>query len=81
MKERLLDVEALPSEHYDTGAELVPTVLQLCPCGERMQREIVYQDALVRHGGYGGTQRIETDVCPQCGRTRSVAVATERPPR
>lgn len=81
MRERLLEVEALTREHYDTGMELVPTVLQRCPCGERMEREVIRQDALLRHGGYGGTQRIETDVCPQCGTTRPVAVATERPPR
>lgn len=46
-----------------------------------MVREVVYQDSLIRGGGYGGTRRIETDVCPECFATRVVEVGTERPPR
>jgi hypothetical protein len=80
-KDRLIDVIPLEREHYDTGRELVPTVLRRCVCGARMLREVVRQDTLLRGGGYGGTRRVETDICPECWMVRVVEVGTERPPR
>jgi hypothetical protein len=78
---RLLDLEPEQRKRFHTGADLVPVVEQRCPCGTGMDREVIRQDALLRGGGYGGTKRVETDVCSECGTTRVVAVATERPPR
>lgn len=60
---------------------LVAISIERCACGARMERETIRQDALLRGGGYGGTKRIETDVCSSCSATRVVAVATEPPPR
>lgn len=81
MRTRLLDVTHGTRARSTTGADLVATSIERCACGALMGREVIRQDALLRGGGYGGTKRIETDVCPSCNATRVVAVATERPPR
>ena len=77
---RLIDVVPLERERFDTGKELVP-VERACPeCGGGLALAVQWQDALVRHGGYGGTRRVDTEWC-FCGYERVSAVATERPPR
>lgn len=77
---KLIDVEPLIRKTFDTGTELVP-VEPGCPdCGTELERVWIWQDSLIRGGGYGGTRRVESDEC-RCGWQRVVAVATERPPR
>lgn len=52
----------------------------VCPdCGEPVRRLTWAQDALLRHGGYGGTERTTRLHCP-CGWALTIEVATERPP-
>lgn len=77
----LVDVTPLERPVYVTGRELVPTDSATCPeCGGFLFQNSLWQDSLVRHGGYGGTQRVDSEWC-YCGFERVVAVATERPPR
>lgn len=78
---KLLEMDALTTKVATRCTDLVPTSISTCPCGSRFRRKIQYQDALFRGGGYGGSQRCETDVCWDCGTTRVVAVANQRPPR
>ena len=67
----------------DSGLELVPLPQDSCAqCGSDVAIEQMFEDALLRHGGYGGTRRTDSLVCTaECGWTRVVCVATERPPR
>lgn len=78
---KLVDVVPLERERFQTGSELVPTSDDCPACGEPLARSFVKQDALIRGGGYGGTQRVEVDRCSGCFFERVVAVATERPPK
>lgn len=80
----MLDVDHDEREHYQTGRDLVPVPLERCPrCNGNLRLELLRQDSLIRGGGYGGTKRVETWACvsDECGFSRVVAVATERPPR
>lgn len=82
MNERLLDVVHGTRTRYHTGAELEAVPLVRCPeCDGELRLELLRQDSLIRGGGYGGTQRVETWECTCCPFSRVVAVATERPPR
>lgn len=79
--ERLIEVEALEREQGSACRDLVPVARRTCACGAAQVREVVRQDALIRGGGYGGTRRIESDICLACYAVRVVAVGTERPLR
>lgn len=76
----LVDVTPLERPVYDTGSQLVPAAPGCPECGAPLERVSLWQDSLIRGGGYGGTRRVESDQCP-CGWEHVVAVATERPPR
>lgn len=42
----------------------------VCPsCGATLSRVSWYQDAILRHGGYGATERRTARVCPSCAWT------------
>lgn len=79
---RLVDVGRTTRRQRSTCTELVPVDQLACPeCGATIaESETLWQDTLLRGGGYGGTRRTDTIVC-DCGYVRVVAVATERPPR
>lgn len=79
--DRLIEVDAQERERGSACRDLVPVARSVCACGASQVREVVRQDALLRAGGYGGTRRVETDICPACFSVRVVAVATERPSR
>jgi hypothetical protein len=52
---------------------------EVCPeCEAPLASETVHQLALVRHGGYGGTQSTTVDWC-SCGWTLERAVGTTSP--
>lgn len=81
MAPRLIDLRPERRTVFHTSMDLVPVDTRTCPrCRHELTGESLFQDALVRHGGYGGTQRVDTEWCP-CGFERVVCVATERPPR
>lgn len=53
-----------------------------CPdCDEPLATTVVHQDALIRHGGYGGTITTSRAACISCGAVGSIVHATTRPPR
>ena len=51
-----------------------------CPsCGVATVREIVQEQPLLRHGGYGAARRTVTDHCPTCNWWLTSDVSEERP--
>lgn len=55
---------------------------QDCPeCGFRVEAMTVIQDALLRHGGYGASQRRVYRFCGRCPWSIMFFEGEERPPR
>lgn len=64
-KDALFDAPA--KDRWTGSKELVRTEVGRCPrCGDAVQREVLEEPALVRHGGYGATRRSVREHCP-CG--------------
>lgn len=64
------------------GTDLVPVESEVCPhCRGGLEHSVTYQDAFIRHGGYGGTRRTEVLACAACNWSRTLMVATEAPPK
>lgn len=63
------------------SAALVVQEAARCPrCGERLHRETITVQPLLRHGGYGAAQRSVRESC-RCGWGLVVDVSEERPTR
>ena len=60
--------------------EHVPTVDRCPRCGATVHEQTIRQDALLRHGGHGATEKTVTRSCG-CGWSLTVEVSEERPPR
>lgn len=66
------------------GSALVQVEVGRCPaCGTSTHREVVQEQPLVRHGGYGAARRTVTEHCPnaKCRWWLTTDVSEERPER
>lgn len=78
MTEALFD--APKNERARTTRALVPVTLDYCPsCGGRLDRGLVAEQALFRHGGYGADRTTTTLACSSCTWTLVIDVTETRP--
>lgn len=70
-----------PIEHVPTTSaiEHVPTVDRCPRCATTIHEQTVRQGALLRHGGFGATERTVTRSCPECHWFTTVEVTEESP--
>lgn len=67
------------TREHATAIEHVPTFGSCPSCGASIHARTVDQEALVRHAGYGATQRTVTRHCPACPWSTTVEVSDTRP--
>lgn len=82
MTDRLLDVAREIGPRWEGSVALVPVDCGECPrCMNRTRRLTVHQAALLRHGGYGATERTTYLLCDVCDWSRVADVTEVRPDR